>query len=97
MLSGTVDMHTNSRYKASSIVKEAQSALSLCVCLTFQINKIFEGRHETWLVAILLGGPTECWEGGVIGRLTFHCLYFSFFSQKMLTCMSQDHRVKAVT
>lgn len=35
------------------------------------------------MVAVILwGGPTECWEGGVIGRLTFHCLYFSILFTK---------------
>ena len=36
MLSGTMDMHTNSRYKASSIVKEAE-CFEFHVCLTFQM------------------------------------------------------------
>ena len=47
MLSGTMDMHTNSRYKASSIVKEAE-CFEFHVCLTFQMYKVFlkEGmRH----------------------------------------------------
>lgn len=75
------------------VLKEAQSVWVLCMSY-LQMYKIFLKEDMRHGCSHSLGGPTECWEGGVIGRLTFHCLYFSILFTKMLTCMSQDHRVK---
>ena len=41
-------MHTNSRYDASSIVKDAKSALSFMMSYLSDVQSISEGRHETW-------------------------------------------------